>query len=424
MRFHRLQALILTPLLGVAATAACAQEHTHTHTPPAHTQGDAAYVAKRKQAMQLFDQGKRLEALPLLEELVKEDPDVEEVVVALAASLVRHAATLTDQQEAGKERLRARDLLEKSRSFSPLAQNLLQLLREMPDTGNIQFSENPAVEQAMRAGEAAFSARNFDEAIKNYSKALELEPKNYAAVLFIGNTFHKKNDFAKAGEWYEKAIQLDPNIETGYRYYAEMLAKEGDMAKARSMIIHAAVAEPYNRMVWRDLRAWANVNQVALDLTSVNIPDPEPDPKKDEPVFDFKLFSERPKDVSDAWKAYRSVRADWKGRKFKQQFPKEADYRHSLAEETEALTAAIRVLELLRRSIDTAEQVTEDPSLLLLLKLHQAGVLESYVLFRLGDEGIAKDFAAYRAKNRDKLEKYMDKFVVPPAPTKGSSNPK
>ena len=104
----------------------------------------------------------------------------------------------------------------------------------MPDSGDIQFSENPAVEQAMRAGEAAFSRRDFDEAIKNYSKAVELEPRNYAAVLFIGNTFHKKNDFAKAGEWYEKAIQLDPNIETAYRYYAEMLAKEGDMAKARS----------------------------------------------------------------------------------------------------------------------------------------------------------------------------------------------
>ena len=182
--------------------------------------------------MQLFEQGKRLEALPLLEVLVQEDAGDEEVVVALAASLVRHAATLTDQQAAGKERLRARDLLEKSASFSPLAQNLLQLLREMPDNGDIQFSENPTVEQAMRAGEAAFSRRDFDEAIKSYSKAVELEPRNYAAVLFVGNTFHKKNDFGKAGEWYEKAIQLDPNIETAYRYYAEMLAKEGDMAKA------------------------------------------------------------------------------------------------------------------------------------------------------------------------------------------------
>jgi len=421
MRFHRLQSLILMPLLSIVTTLVCAQEHTHTHTPPAHTQGDAAYQAKRQQAMQLFDQGKRLEALPLLEELVREDPGDEEVVVAMAASLVRHAATLTDQQAAGKERLRARDLLQKSGSFSPLAQNLLQLLREMPESGDIQFSKNPAVEQAMRAGEAAFSRRDFDEAIKNYSKAVELEPKNYFAVLFMGNTFHKKNDFAKAGGWYEKAIRLDPNIETAYRYYAEMLAKQDDMAKARAMLIHAAAAEPYNRMVWRDLRAWANVNHVALDFTSVNIPDPEPNPEKDQPVFDFKLFPEHPKSLSDAWKAYHSVRADWKQRKFKQRFPRESEYRHSLAEETEALSAAIQVLERLRADIDTAELVSEDQSLLLLLKLHQTGVLESYVLFRLGDEGIARDYSAYRAKNRNKLEEYMDKFVVPPAPTKADS---
>jgi hypothetical protein len=166
-----------------------------------------------------------------------------------------------------------------------------------------------------------------------------------------------------------KAIPLDPNIETAYRYYAEMLAKEGKMAKARAMLIHAAVAEPYNRMVWRDLRAWANVNHVALDSTHVDIPDPKPDPKKDELAreakFDFinpKIFPDpepKPKDVSDAWEAYHSVRAKWKqGGKFKQHFPQEADYRRSLAEETEALTARSTSWKA-ESDIDTAEQVTE-----------------------------------------------------------------
>ena len=47
---------------------------------------------------------------------------------------------------------------------------------------------------------------------------------------------------------------------------------------------------------------------------------------------------------------------------------------------------------------------------------YSVGLLESYVLFRVGDEGISRDYAAYRAKNRAKLEEYMDKFVVSPAP--------
>ena len=172
------------------------------------------------------------------------------MLVALAACLVEHAATLQDQQAAGKERLRARDLLDTAWDLgnnSTLAMNLSQLLKQLPESGAIKFSDNPQAEQFMRAGEAAFSRRDFDEALKDYSKALELEPTNYSAALFTGNTYDRKNDFAKAAEWYERAIHLDPNVETAYRYYADMLARQGDMAKARAMLIQAAVAEPYNQ---------------------------------------------------------------------------------------------------------------------------------------------------------------------------------
>src|SRR5262249_55577696 len=139
-------------------------------------------------------------------------------------------------------------------------------------------------------------------------------------------------------------------------------------------------------------------------------------PAKAHPSFDVKLFKERPKDLSGAWKAYQSVREDWKNWKFKQRFPQESAYRHCLAEETEALTAEIRSLEQLKSDIETAELVTEDYSVSLLLQLHKAGVLEPYVLFRLGDDDIARDYASYRNNHRDKLEEYMDKFVVPPTP--------
>jgi Flp pilus assembly protein TadD len=421
MRFKCLQALVLVLFLGVIAPFSFTQAQTQ----------DAAFRAKREEALKLFDQGKRLEALPLLEALWQKDPDDEQVAVALAASLVSHAATLTDQQAAGKERLRARKLLDTSRSTSVLAQNLQQLLHAMPDSGSIQFSENPAVEQAMVAGEAAFSQGDFDRAIAGYSKALELEPKNYTATLFIGNSYHRKNDYAKAREWYEKAIELDPNTETAYRYYAHMLVREGDMAKARTMLIHAAVAEPYNRLVWRDLSAWASLHNATINLAYAATP---PYPRKDESPTDkgsldflqpsiFPAPKPAPKSLSDAWQAYRAVREEWKkGSKFKEHFPKEGLYRRSLVEENEALIAAIEVMERLRRNIDTAELISENQPVLLLLHLYEAGLVEPYILFRLGgDHEIDRDYPAYRAAHRDKLEAYMDKFVVPPAPTKAES---
>jgi hypothetical protein len=61
----------------------------------------------------------------------------------------------------------------------------------------------------------------------------------------------------------------------------------------------------------------------------------------------------------------------------------------------------------------TAELTASNQTLGLLLDLHRAELIEPYVLFSLGDAGIARDYAAYRARSRSKLEEYLDKFVVP-----------
>ena len=93
-------------------------------------------------------------------------------------------------------------------------------------------------------------------------------------------------------------------------------------------------------------------------------------------------------------------------------------YRHSLPEESEALTTAARVLEKLKEDKNGRELVTDNPVAGLLLKLYEARLIDPYVLFSLGDDGIAKDYIAYRAENRVKLAAYMDKFVMPPAPAR------
>ena len=381
----------------------------------ARAKPDASDQEKRQRAVALFSQGKRLEALPLLEELVQKNPQDAELLVDLGASLIDHAATLTDQDAAAKERFRVRNLVQKAWELgntSPLAENLRQLLRDLPANGAIRFSDNPAVERVMNAGEAAFARRDFDEALTDYAKALELEPTNYSAALFTANTYDRKKDFARASQWYERTIRLNPDIETAFRYYADMLARQGDMAKARRMLIHAAVAEPYNKIVWREIRAWALINNTAFSLVYL----PIPLIAKDGSIQTAHPASGQPPQLLSAWRAYHSVIADWrKGGKFEKQFPQEA-YRHSLPEESEALTAAARVLQTLRQDKKSAELETDNTVAGLLLKLHEAVLIDPYVLFSLGDAGIVRDYRAYRAANRTKLEEYMDKFVMPPAP--------
>jgi len=374
----------------------------------AQASADAAYDAKQRRAEELFAQGKRLEALPLLEELVRANPKNDAMLVALAACLVDHAATLSDPDAAGRERLRARNLLEQAWQLgnrSQLAMNLSQLLRQLPPSGAIKFSDNPRADEAMRAGEAAFSRRDFDAARRHYAKALELEPQNYAPALFIGNTYDRQNQFAKAAEWYERAIRLAPDVETAYRYYADMLARQGDMARARLMLIHAAVAEPYNRMVWRELHAWATLNHTQLNEIYISVPPASNAPAEHRPAVG----------VSAVWQAYRTVKSACRdGGRFRTRFPEETEYRHSLPEESESLTAAAEVLQKLKSDDNgIGEAIRADPSLGLLVKLYERDLIDPYVLFSLGDSGIARDYPAYRATHRQKLEEYLDKLVVP-----------
>jgi tetratricopeptide (TPR) repeat protein len=406
MGFRNRGFLPLLLLLGLCVTPACRGLQREA-------QSDQAQRAK---ASEFFSQGKRLEALPLLEELVRAHPQDPEMLVALAACLVEHSSTLTDPDQAARERFRARDLLQKGWDLgntSPLAESLLQLLGQLPKNGEVRFSEKPEVQQIMLAGEAAFARRDFDEALKDYARARELEPSNYAAALFTANTWDRKDDFARAREWYERAIQLDLNVETAWRYYADMLAKQGDMTRARKMLIGAAVAEPYNRIVWRELNAWATLNKTTINFVYVGIPALP----KEAPAQNARLDPNRPPEVSAAWLAYHAVRARWQQEgEFRKHYPRETEYRHSLGEEAEALKAAAAVLQKLRDDEKTAVMIQGDQALTLLLNLQQAGLMESYVLFSLGDAGIARDYSAYRDKNRGRLEEYVEKFVVPPAP--------
>jgi len=126
------------------------------------------------------------------------------MLVALAACLVDHAATLSDQESAGQELLRARDLLDKAWDLgntSTLAMNLSQLLKQLPEKWRHQILRQPASGAGHARGEeAAFARRDFVEALRNYSNALELEPNNYSAVLFTANTYDKQNGWAKGAE--------------------------------------------------------------------------------------------------------------------------------------------------------------------------------------------------------------------------------
>ena len=371
---------------------------------------DNSPQTERQRAFALYNQQKNLEALPLFEDLAQKSPEDGDVLAALGGCLVTKSATIEDEQEATKTRLRARQLLLKAQSLghnTALTKNLLQML---PEDGAVHYKNTPS-DIAMKKAEAAFSRGDFDEAIKDYQNILEIDPTNYGATLYIGDSYFAAKNFAKAAEWYQKAIDLDPNVETAYRYYADMLTKNGDLEHARTKAIQAVVADPYNAVPWRGLQQWAEASHVKL--TSVHIKVQNAVTKNDDQSTTITIDPNQPTKVGAVWLTYSLVKARWQEEDFKKNFPTEKAYRHSLAEEAEALNTTAKVLEELTAKEKSAA-LERDQNLALLLKLYKAGFIEAYVLLSAPDKEIVRDYDDYRTKNRPKLEQYLSQFVVPP----------
>ena len=65
-------------------------------------------------------------------------------------------------------------------------------------------------------GLAYADKEDYDRAIADYDKALELDPKDATAYNNRGFTYDKKGDYDKAIADYNKALELDPKDATAY----------------------------------------------------------------------------------------------------------------------------------------------------------------------------------------------------------------
>jgi hypothetical protein len=194
----------------------------------------------------------------------------------------------------------------------------------------------------------------------------------------------------------------------------DMLTKNGEMDKARTKAIQAVVAEPYNPITWRGLQTWANANKVRLMPVHIQVP-AGPAGEKDGQVK-ITIDGSESSDSLAVWLVYSGTRINWRKEEFKKHFPEEKEYRHSLPEESEALSVAASMAAggpKKRKNV-----APRDPDVALLLKLSEAKMLEPYVLLSVADEGIALDYDAYRQQTRGKLEEYLSEFIVPPVPLK------
>jgi Tfp pilus assembly protein PilF len=379
---------------------------------PAHVyaQGGENIQELKQKAVELMKQQKYTEALPLLEKLVVAEPNNPEIHFFLGFALIAQGNVEKDEATRKALRIRARNAFIKSKELGnnePLVDALIQNI--MPDGSEGKaFSQNPEANKLMTEAEAFFSQGKLDEALKNYQKALQLDPKLYEAALFSGDVYTQRGDYPQAEVWYQKAIAIDPNRETAYRYSATPLMKQGKHSLARDRYVEAFINEPYNRFTVSGLSQWAQATNTRLAHPDIEIPTNVTfDEKGNANVnLDASAMLSGKDDGSFAWISYGATRTTWRKEKFAKTFPQERTYRHSLAEEADALRSVLAL------ATSDKKVKTLNPSLARLKKLNDEGLLEAYILLARPDEGIARDYQAYLGQSRDKLRRYVVEYIA------------
>lgn len=365
----------------------------------------------KQRVLDLTKQTKYTQALPLLEKIVAAEPNNAQMQFFLGFALIAQAKIITaDDVQHKALRVRARAVFVKAKELGiqePVVGALIQAIPLDGSDGGV-FSENIAANSLMTEAEVFFSQGKLDEALNDYQKALELDPKLYHAALFSGDVAIQKGDFAQAEVWYQRAIAIDPNKETAYRYSATPLMKQGKTEAARDRYIEAFITEPYNQFARAGMVLWGQVTKTSLSHPNIDIPTSVTfDDKGDAKInLDASALLGGKDDGSFAWILYGGTRSTWKKEEFAKRFPNEKVYRHSLPEEAEALRSVI--------TLATADKKAKNlsPSLQKLKKLNDEGLLEAYILLARADEGISQDHPAYLKEGRDKLRRYVVEYVI------------
>ena len=375
-----------------------------------YAQTDTNLDELKQRVAVLVKQTKYTEALPLLEKIVAAEPGNAEMVFHLGFALVARANATIETADKQALRVRARNAFMRAKELGVQEPVVEALIQSLPVDGSdtSSFSQNLLANAVMVEAESLFGQGKLDEALQAYQKALGLDPKLYHAALFSGDVYMQRGDFAQASTWYEKAIAIDPFKETAYRYSATPLMKQGKVDLARERYIEAFITEPYNPFARAGLIGWGKVTQTTLAHPQIEIPTNVTfNAKGDAQIsLDASALLGNKDDGSFAWISYGATRSTWHKEKFGKAFPNEKAYRHSLAEEAEALRSVIAL------ALGDKQPKNLSPSLAILKQLDDEGLLEAYILLARPDDGIAADYLSYLKANREKLRRYVAQHVV------------
>jgi tetratricopeptide (TPR) repeat protein len=418
----------LVMVTAIATLSLAAQVPTATQ--PATPHHDANFDSERQRADALFLAQKPLEALPLYEDLCRQDATIAVFAERHAAGLFAKEATLSDPQERLKTHLQGMSEIKRAQALgdnSAYVRGVMDadsktlagaILSGVPLTVGYTYNGKPEAQAVFRNAEAAFGRSDWASAATLYTQAGQLDPTWYAPALYAGDSYFRVKDIANAGVFFSKAIAIDPDRETAYRYWGDALFQAGDVAGAKEKFVQAVVAEPYGKPATAELGQWAQRTGHRLVKPAIIRPE------FTTPNGSLQISPELEASTSDgrsSWIVYQQYRVAHGARTLNQAIVaggsdvnavvQPSGYQHTIAEEHAALRAMLADVNA-KLKAGTLQAASLDPSIGNIRALEAADMLGAWVAIVAADAGIRSDYAAYRSNHRKHLVDFVSGYLV------------
>lgn len=390
----------------------------------------ANYDAEREQADSLYRQKKLLEALPLYQDLCRQDPTIALFAARYGETLLAKELTTSDEkqrialhtqgivelrsaQAQGDESFYVRSTVNADSKTTAGA-----ILAGIPLSVGYTYHGSVAAQAFIAKGETAFQAQTWLDALGFYTQAAGVDPAWYDAALFAGDSCFRMKDNAAAAGWFTRATTIDPGRETAWRYWGDALFQAGDANAAREKFVEAVVAEPYGRMATFEIAQWAKRTGHQLVTPAVSRPDfitPNGQLQIDP------ALAASAQDGRSSWIVYQQYRVAHGARTLNQAVIAGGwntsgviapnGYEHTIAEEHAALRVMLGDIESKLKS-GTLSEASLDPSLRNLRNLEHANVLGAWIAINAADAGIVQDYPQYRDHHRQHLVEYINTVLI------------
>jgi tetratricopeptide (TPR) repeat protein len=391
---------------------------------------EANFESERKQADELFIAQKPLDALPLYEDLCRQDPAVAVFAERYGAGLLAKEATLSDPAEREKVHLKAVEEIKRAQGLGDNSAYVRVILNAdsktlagaiiagIPLTVGYTYQGKRDAQAVFQKAEAAFGQSDWSGAAKLYTQASTLDPDWYAPALCAGDSLFRMKNTSDAAIWFAKAIAIDPDRETAYRYWGDALFRAGDQSGAKEKFVEAVVAEPYGSPPFSELGQWAQ--RTGHQIVKPAITRPEFTTPDGALRIDPELAASI-QDGRSSWIIYQQNRVAHGARTLNQVIvaggsDKNAvvtpsGYRHTIAEEHAALRALLADIDLKLKSGALIE-ANLDPSIRNIRDLEKANFLGAWIALNAADAGIRSDYPNYRGQHRQHLIDYVNAYLI------------